>query len=150
MTIKFNRKKKLYYSGIIIGIGNGFNYPIRISKTYKNLKENYISDIDYRLIKEINGLVYNNIINQKDINLKVINVDNKDKIFGSNIKGNQENNLTNKNLDDIDHNNLSNSNSSSDKNLSNIDLKEDLIDEELSFESFISIDENALSNKNSL
>ena len=63
LNIKYNHKGNKIIPGIVIGLANWYIYPIRISLDYKDLKKNFVYDIDYRLIKQINDIVYNNVLN---------------------------------------------------------------------------------------
>ena len=62
ISVKYNKKGNKVIPGIVIGLGSGSDYPVRISIDYKELKKDYVYDIDYRLIKEISDTVYQNIL----------------------------------------------------------------------------------------
>ena len=63
LNIKYNHKGNNIIPSVVIGLVKGYIYPVRISLDYKDLKKNFVYDIDYRLIKQVNDIVYNNVLN---------------------------------------------------------------------------------------
>ena len=74
LGIKFGKTGKRLIPGIITGKGSGNTYEVSISINYKDLIKNRIYNIDYRLVKEVSDIVYNNIL---------INFDNYNKDLNS-------------------------------------------------------------------
>ena len=74
LGVKFGKSGKRLIPGIITGKGSGNTYPVSISINYKDLIKNRIYNIDYRLVKEVSDIVYNNIL---------INFDNYNKDLNS-------------------------------------------------------------------
>ena len=74
LGVKFGKTGKRLIPGIITGKGSGNTYPVSISINYKDLIKNRIYNIDYRLVKEVSDIVYNNIL---------INFDNYNKDLNS-------------------------------------------------------------------
>ncbi len=62
LGVKFGKTGKRLIPGIITGQGSGNTYPVSISLNYKDLLKNKIYNIDYRLVKEVSEIVYNNIL----------------------------------------------------------------------------------------
>ena len=74
LGVKFVKTGKRIIPGIITVKCSGNTYPVSISINYKDLIKNRIYNIDYRLVKEVSDIVYNNIL---------INFDNYNKDLNS-------------------------------------------------------------------
>ena len=66
INLKFNKKGKRNITGIIVGNGSGYYYPIKITKDFNDLKADHEYDIDYRLLKVVNENVYNQILKNNE------------------------------------------------------------------------------------
>ena len=75
LGVKFGKTGKRLIPGIITGQGSGNTYPVSISLNYKDLLKNKIYNIDYRLVKEVSEIVYNNILSERTPRLVCIRLD---------------------------------------------------------------------------
>ena len=65
INIKFIKNGKKDIPRIIVGKDSGYFYPIRITKNCNDLEKDHIYDIEYRLVRVVNEIVYNKIIRKK-------------------------------------------------------------------------------------
>ena len=89
LYVKFNNTGKTFIPGIVSAKGRGSTYPVKVSVNYNDLVKDKIYNVDYKLIKEINEKVYNDITNNfititniintlSDNNLKDENLNHED------------------------------------------------------------------------
>ena len=76
INIKFRNKGKYIVPGTIEGEGNVTRYPISIDSDINDLIKGYINLIDYKLVKEVDITVYNNLSIDSNQNVSDLNSNN--------------------------------------------------------------------------
>ena len=87
---KFGSKGKYLIPGTIGGVGNGTRYPVCLDVDFTDLIKGYIYLIDYKLVKKVDIIIYNKILEEKlylsndsngeDLDLNLLNDNNSESI----------------------------------------------------------------------